>query len=405
MTDIEVIRRKYRALKGSLTERSRRLWAAAEAQALGFGGASRVARATGISRSTIVRGMREINGGEQVEPGRVRRSGGGRKLATTTDPGLEVALEQLVEPVSRGDPESPLRWTCKSTRMLAKELAVEGHPASDWLVRQILYDLGYSLQSNRKTIEGTQHPDRDAQFRFINDRVANQLGRRQPAISVDTKKKELVGEFKNAGQQWRPRGLRESVRVHDFLDPAKGKAIPYGVYDLRLNKAWVTVGVDHDTATFAVNTIRRWWTQMGSRAYPRATSLLIVADSGGSNGSRVRLWKWELQKFADETRLRILVSHLPPGTSKWNRIEHRLFSFITKNWRGQPLLTHATIVKLIANTRTSAGLTVRCVLDRRRYPNKVKVTDTQMANVRLMPDPFHGDWNYSIVPHRAKKPT
>ena len=355
MADIEVIRRKYQALKGSLTERSRRLWAATEAQALGFGGASLVARATGISRSTIVRGMREINSGEPAETGRVRRSGGGRKLATSTDPGLEGALEELVEPVSRGDPESPLRWTCKSTRMLAKELAVGGHPASDWLVRQILYDLGYSLQSNRKTIEGTQHPDRDAQFRFINDRVTHQLRRRHPAISVDTKKKELVGDFKNAGQQWRPRGLPESVRVHDFIDPAKGKAIPYGVYDLRLNKAWVTVGVDHDTATFAVNTIRRWWKQMGSRAYPRATSLLIVADSGGSNGSRVRLWKWELQKLADETRLRILVSHLPPGTSKWNKIEHRLFSFITKNWRGQSLLTHATIVKLIAN--------MRCIVD------------------------------------------
>jgi hypothetical protein len=271
------------------------------------------------------------------------------------------------------------------------------------LVRQVLYDLGYSLQSNRKTMEGAQHPDRDAQFRFINDRVAGQLECRQPAISVDTKKKELVGEFKNAGQQWRPRGLPESVRVHDFLDPAKGKAIPYGVYDLRLNKGWVAVGLDHDTATFAVNTIRRWWRQMGSRTYPRATSLLIVADSGGSNGSRVRLWKWELQQLADETHLRIQVSHLPPGTSKWNKIEHRLFSFISKNWRGQPLLTHATIVKLIAGTRTSAGLTVRCVLDRRRYPDKVKVADAQMATVRLMPDPFHGDWNYSILPHRARR--
>ncbi len=405
MTDVEVIRRKYRALKGSLTERARRLWAATEAQSLGFGGASLVERATGISRSTIVRGMREVSSGEQVEQGRVRRRGGGRKLATTKDPELEAALERLVDPVSRGDPESPLRWTCKSTRLLAEELAAGGHSASDWLVRQVLYDLGYSLQSNRKTTEGAQHPDRDAQFRFINDRVARHLRRRQPAISVDTKKKELVGDFKNAGQQWRPRGLPEPVRVHDFLDPAKGKAIPYGVYDLRLNKGWVAVGLDHDTATFAVNTIRRWWTQMGSRVYPRANSLLIVADSGGSNGSRVRLWKWELQQLADETNLRIQVSHLPPGTSKWNKIEHRLFSFISKNWRGQPLLTHATIVKLIASTRTSAGLTVRCVLDRHRYPKKVKVTDTQMATVRLTPDPFHGGWNYSILPHRARRRT
>jgi hypothetical protein len=386
-------------LEGSLNERSRRLWAAAEAQALGYGGASLVAQATGISRSTIIRGLQEARARKGAQGGRVRRRGGGRKSATVVDPRLKVALESLVDPVSRGDPESPLRWTCKSTRLLARELAAEDHPASDWLVRQLLYDLGYSLQANRKTKEGTRHPDRDGQFRHINAKVAVQLRRGQPAISVDTKKKELVGDFKNGGREWRPRGDPHPVRVHDFIDPNKGKAIPYGVYDLALNKGWVTVGMDHDTATFAVNTIRRWWREMGSKAYPRATSLLVVADSGGSNGSRVRLWKWELQRLADATRLTIHVSHLPPGTSKWNKIEHRLFSFISQNWRGRPLLTHATIVKLISNTRTSTGLKVRCLLDQRRYPKEIKVTDEQMATIRLRPDSFHGDWNYFIQPH------
>ena len=386
-------------LEGSLNERSRRLWGAAEAQALGYGGASLVAEATGISRSTIIRGLQEARARKGAQGGRVRRRGGGRKSATVVDPRLKVALESLVDPVSRGDPESPLRWTCKSTRLLARELAAEDHPASDWLVRQLLYDLGYSLQANRKSKEGTRHPDRDGQFRHINAKVAVQLRRGQPAISVDTKKKELVGDFKNGGREWRPRGDPHPVRVHDFIDPNKGKAIPYGVYDLALNKGWVTVGMDHDTATFAVNTIRRWWREMGSKAYPRATSLLVVADSGGSNGSRVRLWKWELQRLADATRLTIHVSHLPPGTSKWNKIEHRLFSFISQNWRGRPLLTHATIVKLISNTRTSTGLKVRCILDQRRYPKEIKVTDEQMATIRLRPDSFHGDWNYFIRPH------
>jgi hypothetical protein len=388
-------------LKHSLNERSRRLWAAAEAQALGYGGVSLVVRAIGISRSTIVRGMKETQGEPRGEEGRVRRTGGGRKQATAIDPSLSAALEQLVDPVSRGDPQSPLRWTCKSTRLLANELVTEGHQASDWLVRQLLYDLGYSLQANRKTKEGARHPDRDAQFRYINARVVGQLRRRQPAISVDTKKKELVGDFKNSGREWRPRGSPQRVRVHDFIDPTKGKAIPYGVYDLGLNQGWVAVGIDHDTAAFAVHTIRRWWKEMGTRAYPRGTSLLIIADSGGSNGSRVRLWKWELQRLADATRLNIRVSHLPPGTSKWNKIEHRLFSFISHNWRGQPLVTHATIVKLIANTRTSTGLKVRCILDKRCYPKEVKITDEQMATIRLKPDSFHGDWNYSIRPRET----
>ena len=400
MTQLQVLRKKYRMLEASLNERSRRLWAAAEAQALSYGGASLVARATGISRSTITRGLRDARGTEGVEQGRVRREGGGRKSATAIDPSLRAALEGLVDPGSRGDPESPLQWTSKSTRALAHELSAEGHRASDWLVRQLLYDLGYSLQANRKTKEGTRHPDRDAQFRHINARVLRQGRLGQPAISVDTKKKELVGEFKNGGREWRPRGKPVPVRVHDFLEPQKGKAIPYGVYDLARNRGWVAVGIDHDTATFAVNTIRRWWKEMGSQAYPRARSLLIVADSGGSNGSRLRLWKWELQRLADATGLTIHASHLPPGTSKWNKIEHRLFSFISQNWRGRPLLTHATIIKLIACTRTSTGLRVRCILDRRRYPKDVKVTDDQMAAIRLMPDPFHGDWNYAIRPHR-----
>ena len=451
VTAFEIVRQKYRMLEHSLNERSRRLWAAAEARALGYGGASLVARATGISRSTILRGMREVRRSRRpLAEGQVRRAGGGRKRAKAIDPGLTSALEHLVEPVSRGDPESPLRWTCKSTRLLAQELEATGHSASDWLVRQLLYDLGYSLQSNRKTKEGTRHPDRDAQFRHINARVAGQLQGRQPAISVDTKKKELVGDFKNGGREWRPQGTPEPVRVHDFIDPKKGKAIPYGVYDLAMNRGWVSVGIDHDTAAFAVNTIHRWWKKIGIKAYPRAKSLLIVADSGGSNGSRVRLWKWELQKLADAAALTIHVSHLPPGTSKWNKIEHRLFSFISKNWRGRPLLTHATIVKLIANTRTAKGLKVDCMLDTRRYPDKIsacekinlsipkstcvlstrrplsqagsrrahivrgrengtlifyqalRITEEQMATLRFVPDSFHGDWNYSLQPHRRR---
>ena len=400
MIPLQVIRQKYRVLKPSVNERSRRLWAATEARAFGYGGGSLVARATGISRSTIVRGLQEARTGQGGDAGRIRRPGGGRKRATAIDPDLPGALERLVDPVSRGDPESPLRWTCKSTRMLARALVGAGHRASEWLVRHLLYDLGYSLQANRKAREGARHPDRDAQFRHINARVGQQLRRRHPAISVDTKKKALVGDFKNGGREWRPRGHPDRVRVHDFLDPQQGKAIPYGVYDLALNQGWVAVGVDHDTAAFAVNTIHRWWKAMGAKLYPRATSLLIVAASGGSNGSRVRLWKWELQRLADATRLTLHVSHLPPGTSKWNKIEHRLFSFISQNWRGRPLATHATIVNLIASTRTSTGLKVRCVLDTRRYPKQVKITDEQMATVRLTPAAFHGDWNYSVQPHQ-----
>jgi len=387
-------------LSGTLSERSRRLWAAAEAKELGWGGVSAVARATGLSRLTIARGLRELQDPQQLEPSRVRRPGAGRKRAAVLDPTLVDDLQRLVEPVTRGDPQSPLRWTCKSTRRLAKELGGMGHKASHTLVAALLHELGYSLQANRKTREGTSHPDRNAQFEHINRTVRKSLRRQQPAISVDTKKKELVGDFKNGGRQWRPRGDPEKVRVHDFPDKKLGKAIPYGVYDVAQNAGWVSVGMDHDTAQFAVNTIRRWWRRMGRRRYPRATELLIVADSGGSNGARVRLWKWELQKLANETGMVIRVCHLPPGTSKWNKIEHRLFSFITKNWRGRPLLTHATIVNLIASTTTEAGLVVRCALDTRKYAPKIRVSDKQMATINLEPDHFHGDWNYAIRPKK-----
>jgi hypothetical protein len=313
------------------------------------------------------------------------------------DADLPDALERLVEPVGRGDPESALRWTCKSTRQLAREMAAQGHSGSDCLIRRLLYEPGYRLPANAKTREGADHPDRDAQFRYIDDRVRTQIGLGQPAISADTKKKELVGNYKNAGREWRPKGNPQQVRVHDFIDPKQGRAIPYGVYDLALNRGWVMVGIDHDTASFAVNTILRWWKEMGSRLYKRPKSLLIVADGGGSNGNRIRLWKWELQRLADRTRLKVQVCHLPPGTSKWNKIEHRLFSFISQNWRGQPLLTHATIVKLVGATRTSTGLKVRCILDKRRYPAKVTISDEQLATIRLTLDAFHGDWNYSTA--------
>ena len=381
-----------------LNERTRRLWAGAEAEALGRGGIKTLARVTGFSRNTVARGVREAKGSKRLGTWRVRHPGGGRKRKAVLYPGLIETLEHLVDPVSRGHPESPLRWTCKSTRHLAEELKRQGYAVSDRLVAGLLYELEYSLQANQKMKEGTRHPDRNAQFEYINAKLMRWMRRKQPAISVDTKKKELVGDFKNGGRTWRPLGRPEKVRVHDFIDKKLGKAIPYGVYDIARNTGWVSVGINHDTAAFAVNTIRRWWRQMGRPKYQQTASILIVADSGGSNGSRVRLWKWELQRLANEIGLSIHVSHLPPGTSKWNKIEHRLFSFISQNWRGQPLLTHATIVNLIANTRTSTGLKVRCVLDKRNYPKKIAVTDAQMARIQLFPDKFHGDWNYSIRP-------
>ncbi len=386
-----------------MDERHRRLWAGTEARALGRGGIAVVARATGLARNTIGRGLAELAQKRTLSPSRVRRPGAGRKRATALAPGLTTALEDLVEPVTRGDPESPLRWTLKSTRHLAEELNTQGYEVSHTLVAGLLHDLEYSLQANRKTLEGARHPDRNAQFEHIHAAVTAQLKRGHPAISVDTKKKELVGRFKNAGRTWRPQGNPETVKVHDFLEPEKGKAIPYGVYDLGRNLGWVSVGVDHDTATFAVATIRRWWRELGRQHYPRATSLLITADSGGSNGSRLRLWKWELQQLAQQTGLVISVCHLPPGTSKWNKIEHRLFSFISQNWRGQPLLTRAAIVSLIAATQTKTGLRVRCVLDTHTYPKNVKLTDEQMLAVNLKPDRFHGDWNYTILPRKTQK--
>ena len=396
----ESIAEKYRILESSLDERARRLWAGTEAMMLGRGGVASVIRATGLSRNTIVRGIREAKAGGGDDIARVRLPGGGRKRQTVNDPELPGLLEALVEPMSRGDPESPLRWTCKSTRRLSDELFESGHEASHSLVAGLLSDLGYSLQANRKVKEGTSHPDRNAQFEYINKKVSVWMARREPAISVDTKKKELVGDFKNAGREWHPKGEPERVRVHDFQDKELGKAIPYGVYDLARNAGWVSVGVDHDTAAFAVNTIERWWKQIGRGQYRNARSLLILADSGGSNGSRLRQWKWELQRLANDARLVIHVSHLPPGTSKWNKIEHRLFSFISQNWRGRPLITRAVIVSLIANTTTSTGLKVHCMLDETEYPTEVKISDQQMASIALIPDKFHGDWNYVIRPNR-----
>jgi Rhodopirellula transposase DDE domain len=361
-----------------------------------------VARATGIAYSTIQRGLKELTSRGSVAPQRIRRPGGGRKKTVEKDPTLLTDLEGLVEPTASGHPMSPLRWTSRSVRRLTAELQRMGHAVSRQLVAELLAAAGYSLQANRKTREGTNHPDRDAQFRYINQHVRRFQRATQPVISVDTKKKELVGDFKNAGRQWRPRGQPAPVRVHDFLIPERGKAIPYGVYDLTRNAWWVSVGIDHDTATFAVRTIGRWWQKVGRPRYRRARSLLITADADGSNGARVRRWKWELQRLAIRTRLTITVCHLPPGTSKWNKIEHRLFSYISSNWRGQPLVSLAVIVNLIGATRTATGLRVRCELDRGTYPKGQDVTDAQMATLNLVPHRFHGDWNYTIHPQHRR---
>jgi len=397
--EMETLRGKFEALAPALTERSRRLWAATEAQALGHGGIALVERATGVSRSTIARGIAELKcGGEELGPERSRRPGGGRKRAEEKDGTLLADLEALVEPTAAGAPDSPLRWTANSLRTLAAELQREGHRVSHRVVAELLHADGYTLQANRKTREGSSHPDRDAQFRYINGRVGSFLKKGQPAISVDTKKKELVGDFKNPGRRWRPQGTPEPVRVHDFLIPEQGKAIPYGVYDLSRNEGWVSLGIDHDTASFAVRTIARWWTLMGRPAYSHATSLLITADAGGSNGPQLRLWKWELQQLANRTGLTVTVCHFPPGTSKWNKIEHRLFSYITMNWRGKPLASLAVIVSLIGSTKTESGLRVRSEIDRRRYPQGIAVTDKQMAQIDLRSHSFHGDWNYTIRP-------
>jgi hypothetical protein len=399
-----MLRAKHAALRSVFTERSRRLWAATEARALGYGGIAAVARATGLSPATISRGLAELDADAPLPADRVRKPGGGRKRATTHDPTLLRDLDALVEPTAPGDPASPLRWTCLSTRTLAVALEALGHSVSHTVVAELLHGLGYSLQGNVKTREGRQHPDRDTQFRYIARQVRAAQRRQQPTISVDTKKKELVGPFKNGGRAWRPTKTPLRVRVHDFVipGPTGGKAIPYGVYDLHRNEGWVSVGVDHDTATFAVRSIRRWWQQMGRPVYRDATSLLITADAGGSNGARLRLWKWELQQLANRTGLAITVCHFPPGTSKWNKIEHRLFSHIAMNWRGTPLVDLATIVSLIGSTHSQAGLHVRAELDRGRYPAGVTVTDAQMATVRLKRHRFHGDWNYTIHPVRPR---
>lgn len=401
---IEQIRQKYEALSPVLDERSRRQWAAIEATSFGWGGVSAVARATGLARNTIQAGIRDIehraSHPEEPVEDRIRRPGGGRKRLTETDPQLLKALESLVDPVTRGDPESPLRWTCKSTAKLAKELTRQQHPVTDRTVATMLKEAGYSLQANRKTREGSQHPDRNAQFEHINQQVTAFLKQRQPVISVDTKKKELVGDFRNAGREWLPQGRPEEVRVHDFVDKSLGKAIPYGVYDLASNQGWVSVGITRDTAQFAVASIRRWWKEMGAGRFPRARKLMITADGGGSNSSRNRLWKVSLQKLADEVQFPLHICHFPPGTSKWNKVEHRLFSFITKNWRGRPLECHQTIVQLISNTTTASGLVVRAALDENTYETGIKVADDELAQVKLKRANFHGEWNYTIRPRR-----
>ena len=399
--DVETLQTKYEALAPVLTERSRRLWAATEALALGHGGVALVARATGMARSRISRGIQQLQSGETLSPDRSRRPGGGRKRTIDKDIALLADLDALLEPTTAGLPDAPLRWTSKSTRRLAAELQAMGHTVSHRLVAELLHDLGYTLQANRKTREGSQHPDRDAQFHYLNDQVRRCQRRGDPVISVDTKKKELVGDFKNPGREWRPKGSPERVRVHDFIIPQQGKAIPYGVYDLTRDEGWVSVGIDHDTASFAVNAIRSWWQKMGRAVYGGASQLLIIADSGGSNGSKTRLWKSELQKFANRTGRSITVCHYPPGTSKWNKIEHRLFSHIALNWRGKALTSLATIVSLIGSTTTETGLRVRSEIDKRPYPKGVAVSDEQMAQLTLKRHAFHGDWNYTIHPTRG----
>lgn len=398
----ELITARYVAIESVLDERQRRLYAAVEAKVLGHGGVKRVHEATGVARGSILAGLKELAQGiESVagEPRRVRRAGAGRKKLVEQDPGVREALERLVEPATRGDPESPLRWTCKSLMQLSRELSACGYKISHVSVGTLLKDLGYSLQGNRKTLEGASHPDRNAQFEFINEKIETALAAGQPVISVDTKKKELVGQYKNGGKEWRPKGQPEAVKVHDFVDDELGRANPYGVYDLGSNSAWVSVGTDHDTASFAVATVRRWWFAMGQELYPNAKELMITADGGGSNGSRVRLWKLELQRLADELTIPIRVSHFPPGTSKWNKIEHRLFSYISLNWRGQPLVSHEVIVNLIAATTTRNGLKVRAQLDTTPYPKGIKISDDEFASIRLARDDFHGEWNYTIAPN------
>jgi hypothetical protein len=401
---LERIRQKFASLDPVMDERVRRQWAASEAIALGWGGVSLTAQATGLARNTITQGVRELRE-RQAQPDssvtqRVRRIGAGRKPITQTDPTLLKALDALVDPVTRGHPESPLRWTCKSTRKLATELQKQQHSVCARTVAALLIEEGYSLQANRKMTEGKQHPGRNAQFEYIQETVLGFLKKRQPIVSIDTKKKELVGEFKNGGQEWQPQGEPEKVKVHDFPDKELGKVAPYGVYDLANNEGWVSVGINHDTARFASNSVQRWWREMGTRRFPRASELLITADGGGSNSSRCRLWKVALQELADEIGLKLQVCHFPPGTSKWNKIEHRLFCFITKNWRGRPLTSYEVIVNLISNTTTEKGLIVKAALDETVYETGIKVSDEELAKVLLTRASFHGEWNYTIRPRK-----
>ena len=404
MTDLSLIEAKFRTLSGRLDEASLRLWSAVEARSLGRGGISAVAKATGFSRTTIHAGLAESNAGVGVPVtphgtrARIRAPGGGRKKLTSKDTRLLDDLDALVEPTARGGPDSPLRWTCKSTRRLAEELRAQGHQVSQRTVCDLLTQMNYSLQSTRKTREGGQHADRDAQFMHIARTVSDYQGTSDPVISVDTKKKELIGDFKNGGREWQPQGQPEAVRVHDFIDPELGKVAPYGVYDLANNVGWVSVGIDHDTAEFAVESIRRWWREMGEASYPQARRLLITADGGGSNGHRVRLWKRELQRLADELNLTIQVCHFPPGTSKWNKIEHRMFCHITANWRGRPLVSRQVVVNLIGNTRTREGLQIKAALDENTYTKGIKVSDEELASLAIERDEFHGEWNYRFLP-------
>ena len=400
MIDVDDIRARYRRAVKFLDERGRRLFAANEALALGYGGVTAAGAATGLARSTIRRAIVELHGGSNLLGPRVRRPGGGRKRAVALQPGLLATLEALIEDAIRGDPETPLRWVSRSQRQIARALLSCGFQVSQKLVGLLLRELGYSCQANRKTREGTNHPDRDAQFTHINTTVQTAIAAGEPAISVETKKKELVGDFKNPGRELRPKGRPEPGRVHDFALSEQGKVAPYGVYDLAANQGWVRVGVDADTAAFAVESIRRWWDRLGQARYPEAKRLVITADCGGRNGARVRLWKRELQRFANETGLAVTVAHLPPGTSKWNRIEHRLFADISQNWRGKPLVSHQVIVQLIGATTTQTGLTVRCEIDANRYPKGIKVTAAEMATLAIERDPFHGEWNYTISPNQ-----